>query len=43
MLTFYLNKEIAKNPLDLLRILEKPLKHDAKKLILIALTPSKEE
>ncbi len=30
------------SPIDLLRLLEKPLKHDAKKLMLVALTPTKE-
>lgn len=43
LLTFYFNKEMASSPIELLRLLEKPLKHDAKKLMLIALTPTKEE
>ena len=43
LLTFYFNKEMAPSPLGLLKLLEKPLKHDSKKLMLVALTPAKEE
>lgn len=43
LLTLYYNREVAPSPLALLHLLEKPLKHDAKKLLLVALTPGKEE
>ena len=43
LLTLYFNREIAASPIDLLRLLEKPLKHDTKKLLLVAITPTKEE
>jgi hypothetical protein len=40
LITLYYNSDMASSPIEVLRSLEKPSKHDSKKLLLVALSPA---
>ena len=43
LITLYYNREVANSPIAALKYIEKPSKHDSKKVLLVALSPAQGE